>query len=557
MIVQPRKLWHTVRYLHLGQIYGRIAFRLFRPAPDLAPAPTLRVRYGNFQLPARRLPSLIGSDVFFFLNETGSLANHGWDDPGKAKLWRYNQHYFDDLNSTDALQRTAWHLCLLSDWINKNVPGKGSGWEPYPTSLRIVNWIKWVLAGNELSNLALDSLAIQARWLVRRLEYHLLGNHLFANAKALIFAGCFFSGKEAAVWLKTGLDILEKEIPEQILADGGQFERSTMYHALAVEDMLDLLNVLGQLVRSPDEHSNSLLKPIVEAQEAIEQRLPPMLRWMNIMRHPDGEIAFFNDAAFGIAPSCDELLQYAARLGIEPGYLSENQAMVLQQSGYVRLSNPLACLLFDAAPIGPDYVPGHAHADTLSIELSLFGKRVFVNSGTSEYGVSTERHRQRGTAAHNTVEINNENSSEVWSGFRVARRAYPYAQRLETDDEIQVYSAWHSGYQRLSPPVSVGRRLQLQPGSLLIEDMIEGPFKSAVSRFHCHPTVTVTRISAARLQLTLPGGQIVLLQVEGDADVSIQPVTWHPRFGVTEPNQCIVISMLANKLITQLEWSQS
>ncbi|MFB1490650.1 MULTISPECIES: heparinase II/III family protein [unclassified Thiocapsa] len=46
-----------------------------------------------------------------------------------------------------------------------------------------------------------------------------------------------------------------------------------------------------------------------------------------------------------------------------------------------------AVALLDVAPIGPDYLPGHAHADTLSFELSLFGQRVIVNGGTSRYRI--------------------------------------------------------------------------------------------------------------------------------------------------------------------------
>ena len=106
-----------------------------------------------------------------------------------------------------------------------------------------MNWNKFALSGNELSDAARDSLAIQARWLRKRLEWHLLGNHLFANAKALVFVGLFFCGEEADGWLRTGTQILRKQIPEQILADGAQFELSPMYHALALEDVLDLVNI--------------------------------------------------------------------------------------------------------------------------------------------------------------------------------------------------------------------------------------------------------------------------------------------------------------------------
>jgi uncharacterized heparinase superfamily protein len=548
------RLWRTLRYLRSVQIYGRIWFRLSRPRVDLSPAPPLRLCHVNLQPPAQRQATLVAPADFFLLNESGSIAVHGWDDPAKPKLWRYNQHYFDDLNAIGATRRFDWHRELVFDWINSNPPGKGTGWEPYPTSLRIVNWVKWLSIGKHFSKPYLESLAIQTRWLSKRLEYHLLGNHLFANAKALIFAGSFFAGKEASVWLKTGLSIVENELPEQVLPDGGQFELSTMYHALAVEDMLDLLNILRRVISAPDEHSALLLNQVMTCVVEIEQRLPGMLRWLNVMRHPDGEIAFFNDAAFCIAPSCNELLEYAVRLNVNPLPVEPDTAIVLNESGYFRLSNAIATVHFDAAPIGPDYLPGHAHADTLSLELSLFCQRVFVNSGTSEYGISEERHRQRSTAAHNTLEISGENSSEIWSGFRVARRAYPSAKSCETRGKIQEASAWHSGYQRLSPPVLIGRSITLAPGYLVIEDQVEGSFRSAVSRFYCHPSVAVSQISSDTVRLQLEGGQIVHLVIDGDAELSVTQATWHPEFGLVQENQCIVIQVAAKKLITRLEW---
>jgi uncharacterized heparinase superfamily protein len=88
-----------------------------------------------------------------------------------------------------------------------------------------------------------ESLAVQARWLRRHIEWHLLGNHLFVNAKALVFAGLFFAGDEAAEWLAQGSErFWVREVPEQVLPDGGHFELSPMYHAIILEDVLDLLN---------------------------------------------------------------------------------------------------------------------------------------------------------------------------------------------------------------------------------------------------------------------------------------------------------------------------
>ena len=62
-------------------------------------------------------------------------------------------------------------------------------------------------------------------------------------------------------------------------------------------------------------------------------------------------------------------------------------------------------LVCDAAPIGPDYLPGHAHGDLLSFELSLGGHRVFVDSGVESYEADELRRYCRSTRAHNTVEL--------------------------------------------------------------------------------------------------------------------------------------------------------
>ncbi|RMH18929.1 MAG: heparinase, partial [Gammaproteobacteria bacterium] len=294
------RYWHTLRHLRPVQIYGRAWFRFYRPVPDLAPAPKARPVSGGWCRPARRAPSLIGPGVFSLLGRTASLDDVGWDGSQCDKLWRYNQHYFDDLNAYDSQTRTDWHRVLLARWVDNNPPGKGVGWEPYPTSLRIVNWIKWALDGEQLPSKCQNSLAVQVRWLSRRLEIHLLGNHLFANAKALMFAGLFFEGKEADQWFKKGLRILEREVSEQILPDGGHFERSTMYHALALEDLLDLINIFDCYRDALDVRQNTLLS-------WWRDRASRMLDWLLLMCHPDGEIGLFNDAAFGVAPSCKEL----------------------------------------------------------------------------------------------------------------------------------------------------------------------------------------------------------------------------------------------------------
>jgi uncharacterized heparinase superfamily protein len=460
-------------------------------------------------------------------------------------LWRYNQHYFDDLNAQDAATRRRWHTVLLMDWVRNNPPGLGLGWEPYPTSLRIVNWIKWALAGNALPDACRESIALQARWLIRRLEWHLMGNHLFTNAKALVLAGLWFDGDEAQAWLDKGLAILAREVPEQILSDGGQFELSPMYHALALEDMLDLVNAARA-------YSNAFFGTQIRQVDDWASRIPAMWHWYSTMGHPDGEIAFFNDAAMGIASSRDQLAAYASRLGF--GAICDDASFIwLKESGYGRASAGPAVLFVDMARVGPDYLPGHAHADTLSFELSLFGQRVVVNSGTSVYGVSEERLRQRGTAAHNTVHIGNRNSSDVWSGFRVGRRAYPRDARVGRKGNVLTAAATHDGYCHLPGHPLHRRSWRLSENELMVEDNVTAPVRCASARYHLHPEVSIQQIAAESGMLRLPGGQVASWTAEGSA-VTLEPVTWHPEFGKSVPTTCLDISLKEGRSKFSLTW---
>ena len=535
-------------------------FKLYRPAPSLSAAPPLRESADHWICPASREPSLVEDNHFVLLGVDGALTDVGWDGPQREKLWRYNQHYFDDLNAKRAMERTDWHHKLMFQWVSDNPPASGTGWEPYPTSLRIVNWIKWSLAGNALSTDCVHSLAVQARWLRRRLEWHLLGNHLFANAKALIFAGLFFEGAEAANWLRCGCRILRRELPEQILEDGGHFELSPMYHALALEDVLDLINIIRASGASSD--AESLLAE-------LENRVMPMLRWLKKMCHPDDELSFFNDAAFGIAPTPTELGDYAERLGFESAkeiapesesYEADVAINVtsLQSSGYVRIDAPNACALLDVAPIGPDYLPGHAHADTLSFEFSAFGQRVFVNSGTSVYGISDERLRQRGTAAHNTVTVDDTNSSEVWSGFRVARRARPMDLAIDQSSDCVRVNCGHTGYRKtVKPPVIHVREWRMKATELTIADellpAVSASLHPAQARYHLHPGVTVSQQSLpSTLTLRLSTGQE--LHVLASAPIAVEQATWHPFFGASEPTHCLVLPVDDGTVTLVVQW---
>lgn len=488
---------------------------------------------------------MCGPARFSFLNSTYELDGAAaWNRPGTEKLALYNLHYFDDLNAEDAAARAAWHRALIERWVLENPPGSGTGWEPYPLSVRVVNWIKWSLSGHDLGQAATHSLAIQARYLNKRLERHLFGNHLFTNAKALVFAGCHFKGHEAIGWLRNGMRILEREVPEQILGDGGHFERSTMYHALALEDMLDLVNLSKAHPGAFDAW-----RTFVGRWASLAQR---MARWLAAMCHPDGEISFFNDSAIGIAPSPAELFAYSQRLGHLSETSTRDGVTWLKESGYVRAQRQGVVCLIDVAPIGPDYLPGHAHADTLSFELSLGNKRVIVNSGTSRYGLGPQREFQRSTGAHCTVAVDGQNSSEVWAAFRVARRAYPFDVAAEEIDGAIRVRASHDGYSRLPGRPMHTREWLLLNTSLTVSDTITGEFSTALARYFLHPDVCLNGSGdgcSARIEDT-----DLTWEAKG-ALVSVARSLYFPEFGIERPSSCVELEAGDSPFRFRLSWA--
>jgi uncharacterized heparinase superfamily protein len=275
------------------------------------------------------------------------------------------------------------------------------------------------------------------------------------------------------------------------------------------------------------------------------------LQWLGAMTHPDGDIVQFNDSAFGIAPLPNNLFRYANSMGIDAAPLS-GTVTHLADSGYVRLEQGPATAFFDVAPIGPDYLPGHAHADTLTFELSLFGQRWIVDDGCSTYEEGAERLRQRGTAAHNTVVVDGADSSEVWASFRVARRARIQELALSEGADHCTVTASHNGYLRLPGQVTHKRSVTLCPTALDVVDELTGRYRSAVAYLLLHPDVTVRQLTAQSLELQRDGRIATLVISEGSAQ--IVPAMWHPEFGSAHETHRICLTFTTSRLTTKLTW---
>jgi uncharacterized heparinase superfamily protein len=541
------RYFHTLRHLRLRQWTGRLRHVLPKPAPRHAPPPPCRAFVGRWSSELWREPSWVGPDEFRFARETRPVrAAADWNRAGTAALWLYNLHYFEDLNAVGAEGRAEWHRCLIGRWIDENPAGVGVGWDPYPTSLRIVNWIKWALRGGSLSDAALASLALQVRWLETRLETHLLGNHLWSNAKALSFAGVFFAGEEASCWSAKGCRLIEEELAEQCLPDGGHFERSPMYHGIFLEDVLDL----AQLVRLQPSCFPSGWPAMLAA---VADR---MTEWMAAMVHPDGDIAFFNDATSGV---CARLAALRPSAAAQAGAGLRHMA----PSGFLRMQAGAATVFADVGSVGPDHLPGHAHAGTLSFELSVGAARAVVNGGVSVYGTSAERQRQRGSRAHSTLVIDGQDSSEVWAGFRVARRARVVGTGDVSGDGLLRFWAAHDGYRRLSGSPLHKRTWSLGPDGLSVVDEVTGAGSHRLEIvFHLAPGWRAEPTDASSIRVSavdpLPGSaQCVTVRYEPPFEALIEGSSWHPGFGIAVPSSTIILRAQARlplRHTTRIGW---
>lgn len=538
------QLFHTVKYLKPIQIYYRLKYRWTTPFDGGGVHDLSTRQKGGRVTFLSKANSFDAEKGFTFLNQTVQFSTAAdWNQITNDKLWLYNLHYFDFLNSRDNDRWFKEYGEIIKNWINVHSAIEGDGWESYPTSLRIVNWVKYFIRQDSVNNAFHESLVRQARFLSRRCEYHLLGNHLFANAKALIFVGFYFEGDEARKWLEKGMTIVNSEIKEQVLADGGNFELSPMYHNIFLEDVLDIINLL-QLY---DRHVSPLF--IVQAKK--------MLRWMSKMTHPDGLISFFNDAAINIASTAAELTRYSEELSIRQEDRTEHHLTHLKESGYIVISCKDIHAILDVADVGPDYLPGHAHADTLSFELSLYGKRVFVNSGTSVYGADDERLRQRGSAAHNTLVIDGENSSEVWGGFRVARRARIKDITIQRIGDEKLISASHTGYLRLSGRPVHNRKWKFLNNELIIEDQVFSKEQhEVIILYHIHPDWHVQSVGK-QIEISFEQHKVIMA-FSKMGDLSIENSSYHPEFGVSVQNKKIKLSWRGEcpvKFVTKITWS--
>ncbi len=353
-------------------------------------------------------------------------------------LFNYHFSYLEFLNQK-SLSPDDGEL-LLGYWQKNWSHRKGRHWDAYPTSRRLVSIIKFYSANGDLE-INITELKKHQYRILETLEFHLLGNHLLINLKALILVYCVFDDCRSAQFKKI-CRLFDAQLDEQFLKDGGHFERSPMYHSHCTEDLLDVYNALGRL-SDPDE-SIWLLK------RKIQSKIEKALFWFSLVSHSDEVTSCFNDTRLDYCHSLIELCDYANLLGIKFVPPPIHHLYTLTESGFFVFSRDSIKLIVDIGSCAPVFLPGHSRAGTFSYELSIGGNRMIVNTEIGIYEIGNRRILERSTRRHSAAEIDGKNSSYVWSSFRVGTKAKALVQNLSYANDLQSFTLdlTHKGYSR-------------------------------------------------------------------------------------------------------------
>lgn len=446
---------------------------------------------------------------FTFLNEKKEIKGNPFDIKAEL-LWVFNLNYFDyllsDLNTKKCND-------LIKQWCNlRKGDFKSSAWHPYPSSLRAVNFIKYYLTKNEIEDEFLNILYFHGYLILKRIEYRVLGNHLIKNLKALIFCGCFFKTTRSNGWLDFAINRLLSEVDDQLLGDGLHFEKTPAYHNQVLEDLVDICIILKSYSLKDNERKK------------IQESISKMLYRSYKLNHPDGDISFFNDSVFGMSKKTDEINSLIKKndLGIDP--------LKTKSKNFLSRSYGDLFLILNLSSINDSYQPAHSHADNLSFELSFKKKRIIVNSGISTYKDSNLRNYQRSSKAHNMTTIDGDNTTEVWSAFRVGRRVN--TKIVNKEDGIN-FSKVAASYENLDRS-HVERRFKITDKSFKVIDRVIGSNKKKITYLHFSPDTSI-ETSKNEIYILMKDEHIFTLSHDYSHFI-IENTFWYPLFGKAIPN---------------------
>jgi uncharacterized heparinase superfamily protein len=453
------------------------------PARRAAGGPRPPRRPGGHRLPApRQPPDAVSARRRAADGRPAGWGSVDWQQLDAPQLWRYHLHYWDWAwglaAEPDRVGGRELFAALWRSWRASVTFGTGDAWRPYPAALRAWSWCglyRDLVAGTPLAGEFCAALAAHAGFLRRHLESDVGGNHLVKNLKALTGLALFLGDEPL---LRRSLRLLVGQLSVQVLADGGHYERAPAYHCQVLADLIDVADLLSTAGQVPAP--------------ALTLAIARMRRWLGAVLDPDGGVPLLNDG-FPVPG--------ALVAALRPAPAPAGPLVTLADTGLIRAAAGDWHLLADAGPACPDELPAHAHADTLGCVAHVGGRPLLVDTGTSTYAAGPVRDYERSTAAHNTVEIDGADSTEVWGAFRAGRRARVHGPVTRLAADGMTALAAHDGYRHLRGRPGHRRRWSLTSGGLQVDDEVTGEGRHVVAlRWHLPPG------SGVRLR---PGGAFV------------------------------------------------
>jgi len=460
---------------------------------------------------------------------------------GATAPWLGALHGFDWLRDLRALggdQARRQARALVSGWLDGNALWSLPAWDARVAGARIAAWIGQhdffcASADDAFRARVFDSLARQARHLMRTAHRCGPGQGGIAALKGLVYAGLCLPGLERAHDL--ALRLLERELPRQVLADGGHASRSPSVHLCVLRDLIDIRAVLRQARR-----------PVPDALQQAVERMTPALRFF---RHGDGGLAMFNGTDEDAPVLIDTVLAQADARG--------RPLRSAPQTGFERILAGRTLLIMDTGAPPPPGLDAHAHAGTLAFELSCGRDRVVVNCGTVPGAVGPWRRTLAGTAAHSTVVLGDRNSSEVLEAGGLGRRRAQVACERTDGDGATLVEAAHDGYVPGFGTVHRRRIFVADSGDdIRGEDTLDGPGGHPFAvRFHLHPSVQVSvEEDGNAALLRLPGGQGWRLRA-GGAALEVQESLYVGSGGNPRRTQQLVLAGTTEPGGTVVKWA--
>lgn len=469
-----------------------------------------------------------------------------WLPPGANERWLAGLHGFAwlrDLRAVggDTARRTARDL--VARWMEDCERWHEIGWRPDILGRRLSNWISqhdfYGASGDAMfKSRLLVSAGRQACHLSRVLPAGLTGDGLIAAVKGLVFAGLFLPKGEA--WLQRGQQLLERALPEQVLADGGHASRSPSTQLGVLRHLIDLRAAFAAAERA--------------APVGLQLAIDGMAGTLRMFQHGDGGLALFNDS------NEEESWQIDMALSRADG---KTKALTqAPQSGFQRLTAGRVVVLVDAGAPPPPGLDAQAHAGTLSFEMSLGRERLIVNCGAHP-GDPGWRRAQRMTAAHSTLTLADTNSSVILPEGGMLRGPGIVTCRREDADGNVWLDLGHDGYVPAFGLVH-RRRLflaangeELRGEDRLTADGSVRPQDGApfAVRFHLHPQVqaTLAQNGMAAL-LRLPSGNGWRLR-STDHPVTLEESVYLGRRGEIRKTQQVVIQAKAVGDESMVKWA--